>query len=208
MRKAGLGILVVVAAMACNPQTGTVEPIVIDLSHREPSATATPSPTPAPTRTPAQALRAEPSPAAAAPTTASVAPPTPLPATAAPVPAPAAAGSPAVSAAGPEQIVDRQLDAFNRHDLEAFVATYAPGAILYDHPDKVRQSGAAEIRKTYGTLFGGNPALQVTVSSRILQGPFVVDHETVTGITGSPPSTQIVIYEVWDGKITRLWILK
>ena len=198
MRKAGLGILVVVAATACNPQTGTVEPIVIDLSHREPSATATPSPTPVPTPTPAPVVRAAP-PAAAA---------SPSPVPAAPPPASAPAESAAVSAAGPELVVDRQLDAFNRHDLEAFLATYAPGAILYDHPDKVRQSGAAEIRKTYGALFGGNPMLQVTVSSRILQGPFVVDHETVTGIAGAPPSTQIVIYEVWDGKITRLWILR
>ena len=184
MRKAGLGILVVVAATACNPQTGTVEPIVIDLSHREPSATATPSPTPAATQTPAPVVQA------------------------APPPASAPAASAAVSAAGPEQVVDRHLDAFNRHDLEAFLATYAPGAILYDHPDKVRQSGAVEIRKTYGALFGSNPMLQVTVSSRILQGPFVVDHETVTGIAGSPPGTQIVIYEVWDGKITRLWVMQ
>jgi len=198
MRKAGLGILVVVAATACNPQTGTVEPIVIDLSHREPSATATPSPTPVPTPTPAPVVQAAP-PAAAA---------SPSPVPAAPPPASAPAESAAVSAAGPELVVDRQLDAFNRHDLEAFLATYAPGAILYDHPDKVRQSGAAEIRKTYGALFGGNPMLQVTVSSRILQGPFVVDHETVTGIAGTPASTQIVIYEVWDGKITRLWILR
>lgn len=190
MRKAGLGILVVVAATACNPQTGTVEPIVIDLSHREPSATATPSATPAPTRTPAPLA-----PAAGG-------------AAGAPPPASAPSESAAVSAAGPEQVVDRQLDAFNRHDLEAFLAAYAPGAVLYDHPDKVRQSGAGEIRKTYGALFGGNPMLQVTVSSRILQGPFVVDHETVTGVAGSPPSTQIVVYEVWDGKITRLWILK
>lgn len=198
MRKAGLGILVVVAATACNPQTGTVEPIVIDLSHREPSATATPSPTPVPTPTPAPVVQAAP-PAAAA---------SPSPVPAAPPPASAPAESAAVSAAGPELVVDRQLDAFNRHDLEAFLATYAPGAILYDHPDKVRQSGAAEIRKTYGALFGGNPMLQVTVSSRILQGPFVVDHETVTGIAGTPAGTQIVIYEVWDGKITRLWILR
>jgi hypothetical protein len=194
MRKAGLGILVVVAATACNPQTGTVEPIVIDLSHREPSATATPSPTPTP--------------APLAPAAPPAAPAAAAPAPAAPTPASAPSESAAVSAAGPEQVVDRQLDAFNRHDLEAFLAAYAPGAVLYDHPDKVRQSGAAEIRKTYGALFGSNPMLQVTVSSRILQGPFVVDHETVTGVAGAPPSTQIVVYEVWDGKITRLWILK
>ena len=124
MGKTGFGLLVVLVASACNPQTGTVEPIVIDLSHREPSATTTPIPTPAPTQTPAPVVPA------------------------APVPAPA------VSAAGAEQVVDRQLDAFNRHDLEAFLATYAPSAILYDHPDKVRQAGAAEIRKTYGVLFG------------------------------------------------------
>ena len=187
MHKTGLGILLVVAACACQTGSGTVEPIIIDLSHREPSATPTPSPSPAaPSPIPAPAARAV---------------PTPLPPS-------AVVEVPPAAAAGPEQVVDRQLDAFNRHDLEALSATFADGATLYDLPDRVRQSGIAEIRKAYALAFANNPALRATISSRILQGRFVVDHQTVSGFANTPPVTEIVIYEVVGGKVQRIWFLR
>jgi hypothetical protein len=184
MHKTGLGILFVVAACACQTGSGTVEPIVIDLSHREPSATPTPSPSPA-------AVSPIPTPAARAV-------PTPPPSEVSQTP----------PAAGPEQVVDRQLDAFNRHDPEALSATFADGATLYDLPDRVRQSGVAEIRKAYALAFANNPALRATISSRILQGRFVVDHKTVSGFANTPPVTEVVIYEVVGGKVQRIWFLK
>jgi hypothetical protein len=186
MHKIRLGILIVVAACSCQTGSGNVEPIVIDLSHREPSATPTPSPSPAaPSPIPATAPRAVPT----------------------PPPPSAGAETPPAAAAGPEQVVDRQLDAFNRHDLEALAATFADGATLYDLPAHERQSGIADIRKAYGLAFANNPALQATISSRILQGRFVVDHETVSGFANAPPATEIVIYEVIGGKIARVWFI-
>ena len=187
MHKTGLGILLVVAACACQTGGGDAEPIIIDLSHREPSATPTPSSSPAAASpTPAPAARAVPT----------------------PPPPSAVAETPPAAAAGPEQVVDRQLDAFNRHDLEALSATFADGAALYDLPDRVRQSGVAEIRKAYALAFANNPALKATISSRILQGRFVVDHETVSGFANESPVTEIVIYEVVGGKVQRIWFLK
>jgi len=34
-----------------------------------------------------------------------------------------------------EALVQRQLEAYNAHDLEGFIATYAPGIEIFDLPD-------------------------------------------------------------------------
>ena len=57
----------------------------------------------------------------------------------------------------PEQLVQRQVDAYNRRDLDAFLATYSPDIRLYDFPGKETLSGLDAMRKTYGKLFAENP---------------------------------------------------
>jgi hypothetical protein len=180
MGKTTLALLVLVVS-AC--QTGAFEPIEIDLSKRTTAAT-----TPAPT-------------------------PTPLPAsevaTGVPVPAPSPSHSPASSeSAWPEQVVEAQLAAYNRHDVEAFLNEYAAGAVLYDFADRVLQSGTEEIRQRYATVFAESPEGRVTVSSRIVQGDFVIDHETVTGLPTGRSLTAVVIYEIHARKIQRVWFIR
>jgi len=120
----------------------------------------------------------------------------------------AAAQRPPAAVSGPEQLVDKQLDAFNRHDLETFLATFAPDATLFDQPNQVRQSGIGEIRQTYGLAFASNPALRAMVSARMTQANVVVDQETVTGFADGKTVTAVVIYEVADDKITRVWFIR
>src|SRR5688572_28715534 len=52
-----------------------------------------------------------------------------------------------------EQVVQTQLDAYNRRDVSAFVATYATDAKLYAHPDRLIGSGIDQMRKDYASLF-------------------------------------------------------
>jgi len=129
-----------------------------------------------------------------------------------PTPAPAAPTvviPPTPSAATAEaQVVAGQIDAFNRHDLEAFLATYASDAVLYDHPDRVRASGIAEIRQAYASALANNQAVHVSVSSRMTEGRFVTQQETLTGAAEGPARTSMVIYEVINGKITKVWFVK
>jgi hypothetical protein len=128
-----------------------------------------------------------------------------------PVPAaPTPVIPPTPSALSPEaQVVAAQIDAFNKHDLEAFLATYSPHAVLYDHPDRVRASGVGEIRQAYASALANNPALRVSVSSRITEGRFVTQQESLTGAAdGSLARNSMVIYEIVDGKIAKVWFVR
>lgn len=107
----------------------------------------------------------------------------------------------------PEAIVQAQLNAYNRHDLEGFLSYYADDAVLVNYPDQVTQAGKAEMRPRYEKRFS-NPNLRAEVIERIVFGRFVIDHERIV----APPSTDIVeavaTYEIKDGKIVRVTFLR
>jgi uncharacterized protein (TIGR02246 family) len=115
----------------------------------------------------------------------------------------------------PQPIIQAQLDAYNRHDAEAFAAAYAPEAeILELATGTVLARGTAAIRTFYAARFQANPHLHAEVLHRVLQNPFVLDQERITGILSAPggmeqpPRTAVVIYEVKDGRIARAWLLR
>ena len=112
--------------------------------------------------------------------------------------------SPELSAA--EKVVREQVDAYNRHDLDAFLKTYSADIKLYEFPDKEIASGLEAMRKTYGKLFEREPDRKAKIARRIVQGDYVIDHEEVSG--GGREFKAIAIYLVKDGKITTVWFLK
>ena len=114
---------------------------------------------------------------------------------------PAAAA--AVTAA--ERVVQAQLEAYNRHDLDAFVATYAPDARGYAYPDRPTFTGAAELRTRYGQFFAAAPTVRARIVRRIAQGNYVIDHEEITGMPGADGAVRAVaIYEVREGRIASV----
>lgn len=116
-----------------------------------------------------------------------------------------AVASPATSPAG--RVVQAQFDAYNRRDLEAFLATLAPDARLYLFPDSLLHAGHDELRRVYGRLFAEAPALRVELLQRTVQGRWVIDRETTHGLPGQGPLTGVAIYEVIDGRIARVWFV-
>ncbi|WP_406695883.1 nuclear transport factor 2 family protein [Singulisphaera sp. Ch08] len=107
---------------------------------------------------------------------------------------------------GPEQVVQNQVEAYNRHDIEAFLKTYSPKIKLYDFPDKESASGLEALRERYGKLFKREPDLKVRIVDRIVQGDRVIDQEEVS--VGGRQFKAVAIYQVNDGKITAVWFLK
>lgn len=49
----------------------------------------------------------------------------------------------------PEQVVQIQLDAYNRRDIDAFLDTYADDVKMYNFPDKLTTSGKAEMKFSF-----------------------------------------------------------
>jgi hypothetical protein len=122
-------------------------------------------------------------------------------------PSPTAGGTPAASASPAEQVVQVQLEAYNRRDLEGFLATYSPEIRIYAHPDRLLMSGLDEMRKEYGEAFTRDPSGRAAITSRMVQGDFVIDHEHVTGLSDGREIRAVAVYEVRDGKIRNVWFI-
>lgn len=100
-------------------------------------------------------------------------------------------------------IVQRQLDAYNAQDLDAFCACFSANCILAELNGAVTQQGAAAIRQRYETLFSTYPENRAALVNRVVVGNVVVDHED---IARSPTERMnaAAIYTVKDGLIARV----
>jgi len=204
--KASVPAIAALAFVCCRTGVGAWDPVVVDLS-----ATRTPTPTaPAERTAPAPAATPVPTPHPAPAAAVSPAPTAPAPAAAAmPATTPREAGSrsAATSSAAPEILAANRIEAFNRRDLEELSGLYSPDAQIFDPPDRLRDSGREQIRQTYARRFSSSPRESLSVAERMIQGNFVVERETESGPDGRPRSA-IVISEIRDGKIVRVWVLR
>ena len=102
----------------------------------------------------------------------------------------------------PEAVIQRQLDAYNARDLDAWLATYAEDAQQFEHPAKLVASGHAEMRARTGPRFS-EPNLHARLISRAVMGNVVIDHEEVTRTFPEGPGRieLVCIYQVQGGKI-------
>ena len=111
------------------------------------------------------------------------------------------------SSPSPESVVDAQLAAYNKRDLEAFLSYYTDDAVLAKHPDQVTQTGKAEMRTRYERPFS-NKNVRADIVKRITFGRFVIDHERITAPPAKGELEAIAVYEVKDGKIIRVTFLE
>jgi len=107
-----------------------------------------------------------------------------------------------------QSIVQRQLDAYNAHDIDAFMAVWADDAQYFEHPSKLLASGANEIRARHIARFK-EPNLFGRLVNRMVLGNKVVDQEVVgrTFPDGAGHVDVIAIYEVQDLKIVNAWFI-
>lgn len=107
----------------------------------------------------------------------------------------------------PEKVVQAQLEAYNAHDLDAFVACYADDIAIHSlSSDKPPRKGLRVLREDYIFLKEVPKAYRAERANRIVSGPIVVDHELIRGLPperGVPEA--IAVYEVRDGKILNVW---
>lgn len=104
-------------------------------------------------------------------------------------------------------VVDRQHAAYNRHDLEGFLAAYADSVVIQTLGDSVAMTGKARLRESSADWFAEAPAARVEVTERMRLGPFVVDRQRVSGGPEGKPLEAIGIYEVREGLIRRVWTI-
>jgi len=104
-----------------------------------------------------------------------------------------------------EQAVQQQLDAYNAHDIERFIAVYDEHVRIYRPPAaEPSMVGRAAVGQFHATQRFTLPRLHAELLRRIVAGNKVVDHERVTGLTENAFEVAVV-YEVQQGKITAVW---
>jgi uncharacterized protein (TIGR02246 family) len=105
----------------------------------------------------------------------------------------------------PEQLVQRQLEAYNARDVGRFAATYAEDVKVYRMPGREPTlSGRAALAEHYAKNRFQNPKLHADIVRRIVLGNKVIDHERVVGIEEDPVEV-VAVYEVYDGLIRTVW---
>ena len=101
--------------------------------------------------------------------------------------------------------VQRQLDAYNAHDLERFVAEYAADVEVFRPPaTSPVLSGLPAFAAHYARNRFTLPDLHAEVTNRIVAGDIVVDHERITGLQEGVVET-VAVYRIASGKIRSVW---
>ncbi len=100
-------------------------------------------------------------------------------------------------------VVQRQLEAYNAHDVDAMAATYAEDCIIADLNGEMLQRGRDAVRARYTKTFSDFPQNHADVVARMTLGDVVVDHEQGTRGPNGPTFEAIVVYTVKNGLIAR-----
>jgi uncharacterized protein (TIGR02246 family) len=102
------------------------------------------------------------------------------------------------------ELVQKQLDAYNNQNIEAFLACYAEDAVLAGFNGEVTHRGLAAVRKRHEDLFYEFPKNHARLVNRIDLGTTVIDHEQVERAPGAESFSVAAIYTIAGGKIVRV----
>lgn len=101
----------------------------------------------------------------------------------------------------PSEVVNKRMDAYNRHDIDSFMACYDDEIEILTYSGKSLGKGKKHIRRIFEPMFEEG-VVQVEIHYQIEKDSYVVNHETVTN--GDDATEYVSIYEVRDGLITSV----
>jgi len=105
----------------------------------------------------------------------------------------------------PEELVQRQVNAYNFRNIEAFLDTYSDDVEVYSFPNTLEYKGKETTRKEYGSMFERITNLHCQIVNRIVDGNHVIDREHVRFRDKWIDGT--AIYVVEKGKIAKVYFL-
>ena len=101
----------------------------------------------------------------------------------------------------PLAIVNLRMQAYNSHNLEAFLNTYSEEIEIFTYPDKSLGKGKNHIRRLFEPMFEEG-SISVEIHHQIAKDGYVINHETV--MNENKKTEYVSIYEVRDGLITSV----
>lgn len=110
------------------------------------------------------------------------------------------------------ELARRQIEAYNRADLDAFCACYHPAVTVLDHTGAITCAGMEAFRAGYQEMFGACLEVHAQVIDRVLLAPHVVEHERwsrVVRATGEVRSGVVLVrYTEQDERLRWVEFLK
>jgi len=106
----------------------------------------------------------------------------------------------------PTDLAQRQLNAYNFRNIDAFLEPYAEDVEVYSYPEKLLYKGKETMRKQYSSMFENTPNLHCELKERIVQGNIVIDKERVQ--FGDKIIEAVAIYHVENNKIKRVYFIQ
>lgn len=100
--------------------------------------------------------------------------------------------------------VIRQLEAYNKRDIEAFANAFSDTVKVYRQPGVLTYQGRDELRKRYGQMFENTPDLHCQLVNRIVSGNVVIDHERVLFSKDQPRKEAIAVYRIRNNEIVEV----
>ena len=105
-----------------------------------------------------------------------------------------------------KEVVDKQLKAFNEKNLDKFAECYADAIEGYTlDTGEVLNTGKKQLLEAMKQGFESKPDSYTEVLNQIVQKELVVNHELIRNYVEGKIVRVVTLYEVKDGKITRVW---
>jgi hypothetical protein len=108
----------------------------------------------------------------------------------------------------PKDVAAAQLEAYNRQDIDAYMAFFTADCVIADVGVGVTENGADAIRHRYANMFQKFPHNRAEIVHRIVLGDKVIDHERVIRSPGGESFEVAAIYTIKAGKIARVDFVK
>jgi len=107
----------------------------------------------------------------------------------------------------PEMLVQKQVNGYNARNIDAFLEPYSEDAELYMFPNQLISKGKEAMRKDYTDMFNRLPDLHCEIKNRIVNGNFIIDQESISGMRKDQKIEASAVYEIKDGKIIKVYFL-
>ena len=104
-------------------------------------------------------------------------------------------------------VVQKQLEAYNARDIDAFLATFSDDIVFFNFPKEETFKGITQLREVFGNLFKNSPDLYCYIKDVIATDDMVIVHEKVRFRKNQVMQDYIAMYKVSNGKITELYFL-
>jgi hypothetical protein len=106
----------------------------------------------------------------------------------------------------PADLAQRQLNAYNLRNIDAFLEPYAEDVEIYSYPDQLQYKGKEIMRVGYSKMFDNTPNLHCELVERIVQGNIVIDKERV--LFGDRILEAVAIYHIENNKIKKVFFIQ